>query len=233
MEKALFKDTTEAQKRSAELRTRREKKLKEKEAAEKLLADNLAAGKEPENLPSLIAGLAAEISGISAAMQTVDANFYRLKRRESIEAAEHIAIDYANDFENEVLPKLREAVKTYGTWLQENTLAELKGDPRTAPPTAGALDGHGVKDPMMAAILCLNMSMKVRPQPEPSPAATQEEIQGRPENRVRFGKDAVVSNGRGLVRRIGGSSDSGGAPGQEESRHGLGLKEIQVPGPRY
>ncbi len=72
MKDDLFKTAEDATNRSAELRTRRETKLQEKEAAEKQLADNLAAGKEPDNLPSQIAGLSAEISGITAALQTVD-----------------------------------------------------------------------------------------------------------------------------------------------------------------
>ncbi len=219
--------------RSRELRARREELLQSKKDTEKALADALAAGKPAGDLPAKIAALAAELEGVAGASALVDGAYYRLKRQESLADAEHVAENYLKDFEKDALPRIMDAAQRYGEWLQADTLATLKGEPRTPAPTAGALDAHGIKDPLMLTVLCANMMTRTRPQPEPAPEATPEELAARPERRIRFGKDAVVSNGRGPVKRIDGTSDSGDIPGQAESRHGLGIREIQVPGPRY
>ncbi len=124
-------------------------------------------------------------------------------------AAENISTEYVEAFKKNTVPKLMESVQIYANWLQQDTLASLKGEPRLPDPTSSAINEHGIGSPMMGAILCLNMAMKPRRQSDPVPEATVEELAARPENRVRFGRNAKVSSGRGLVKRIDGSTDGG------------------------
>ncbi|WP_319561790.1 hypothetical protein [Marispirochaeta sp.] len=220
-----FKTATEAQNRVNELYKRKTELEEKKITLKNDLSQAMARGSDTSGIIAQIAAIDTELENLPAAIQIINKEVLHLQKAEDLKSAEFIASDLMAEFKKNILPELQGKLQEYFDWKQSARIEYLKNG------TASMAN-----DPFRAEKTTLrNMVFTLAEQTERStkPAKKAELETVAPEPSPKFGKNVVVSNGRGPVQRIDSSNDSGDAPGQAESRHGLGIREVPVPGPRY